>query len=662
MEYFNTKLCLLFDELVPAVMGEKNYHYYRGEGSITVHGRGGNGRKVLIEFESLPPKYKGMVRDIYGDPYVFASKQPIINSLLWDHKAQQFYSEYTLPNGDSLPDTDTDVMGKAQINYVHRYTEAASWLNLMIRLTTDKAALKRELNIPVMTFWEQATEVIKVKGVNLPGNPKRLKDKIKQYQLGGYPALIETHKWGNDHSKKIKDEEAEAFIKAFLSHRNKYDDTVIADKYNTWATETGRDTISPGAVGYWRKKWASYLLLEREGVAKFYNKISKEAIRKRPEDPLSFINSDDNVLDAFFRSGDNKWYRPVIYVVLDAFNDYVLGYAVGDSVTKELVKEAYRNAMRHVIALTGDAYCWRQIQTDHWGISGKNTTEIEQFYNSMATFTPAGLKNAQTKYIERFFGTTWHQQLKEAFPRNYSGQNVTAKEKLNPDKLFPTQFPDVSEAPAMIDAFIWRMRLTTRKGSQLNRHEEWVTAFRSSEKSQSKLLTPEMRLQIFGKKHDFTNEITTKGVTPTIGGKRLVYELSQEIIFNHIGKSVQVIYDEYDLSQVLITDGRGLRILANEYNLLPSAIADYKEGDRERILALGVEKKSIMPAVKEWGKAKEIEVSRGGIDIESRLQAGVMTKEINHNDIRDYQKNRLEAPKKAISKKEEAEESFWDEL
>ena len=139
MEYLKgtNTLCLEYGELVPEVMGKPTYDQAKSRGNIKVHGRGGNGSKILIEFESLPPKYKGMVRDIYGDPYVYASKQPIINSLLWDHKAQQYYSEYTLPNGDSLPASDTDVTGKQQINYVHRYTEAASWLNLMIRLTTD---------------------------------------------------------------------------------------------------------------------------------------------------------------------------------------------------------------------------------------------------------------------------------------------------------------------------------------------------------------------------------------------------------------------------------------------------------------------------------------------------------------------------------------------
>jgi transposase InsO family protein len=601
------------------------------------------------------------VREIYGDPYVYASRQPILNSLVYDTRAHRFYTEYILPTGEKLPASDVDVTGKPVINYVKRYTEAATWLNMLIRLTTDKAALKRELNIPVMAFWEQATDMIKLKKVNLPANAKRLKEKIKTYQQGGYGSLVEVHKFGNDYSKKVKDEEAEAFLKAFLSHRNKYDDTVIADKYNAWATETGRETITAGAVGYWRKKWASLLMLEREGVAKLYNKVSKQGQRKRPSAPLLLVNSDDNVLDAFFHMGDNKWYRPVLYVVMDAHNDYILGYAVGDNVTKDLIREAYRNAMRHVIKITGDAYCWQQIQTDHWGISGKNTTDLEAFYNSMAIFTAAGLKNSQTKYIERAFGTTWHQQLKEHFVRNYSGHNITAREKLNPDKLMTSDFPDMEQGLKMIDAFIWRMRLTRRKGSELTRHEEWVQNFEASKKSKEHLLTEEQRLQIFGKVHEYTNQISTRGVTPTILGERRVYELSQQMILEHIGKTVQVIYDEHDLSRVLITDGKGLRTVVGEYQLLPSAIADYEEGDKARISNLLEEKKTIVPVIQEWGDAWKAELERGGIDIESRLQAGVLVKEIAHNDQRNYSKKALNSPKTKDSEKAPGRKSFYDQ-
>lgn len=638
MEYIDNKLCLETNELIPMIVKRKNYDYHRSAGNFIVHGYGGNGRKVFVEYETMPDQYKKAVVEYYGNPYFYIVKQPILKSLELDITAQEFYQNYILPNGSKLPSSNFSLEGKPQINYVERYTEAASWLNMLIRLTNDKQTLKKELNITIGKFWEASIDLMKSKKVNLPYSYKRLKGKIKAYGNKDYASLIETHKFGNDYSKKIVGEVAEALLKELLTLRNKHADTTIAQEYNKWALSQGLETVTPEAVGYWRKKWKNELILERKGIGKTYNKLSKQARRKRPSAPLLLVNSDDNVLDLYFKTSNNDWYRPVVYVVIDAYNDYILGYAIGDTVTKELIKEAYRNANRHVMYLTGASYCWQQLQTDRWGISGKNTTELEHFYNSMSISTPAGLKNSQAKYIERSFGTVWHDTMKKMFPSNYSGHNITAKQKLNPDTLKPAYFPEVDKCHDMVAAFMEAMRQTSRQGSEMTRQQEWMYAFDNSKKSQSKLLSEELRLQIFGKPHTNrhgklqTNTITSAGLEPTLLGKKRIYELSQDIIFEHIGKSVQVIYDEADLSTVLVTDGKGLRFLAHEYKLLPSAIADYEPGDRERINNLLAEKGTLMPKLEKLVNSRKAILRREQIDAESRVKAGVMVKEITHKD------------------------------
>jgi len=630
MTYIEGNLCLEYSELVPVVMTKGNYFHHRP--NLKVYGSRGNSNGTFVAYESLPAKHQESVKNYYGCPYNYASKEPIFKALKLDYNAQEFYQTYILPNGDLLPASNYNLLGKPQINYVQRYTEAASWLNLLIRLTEDKTALKRELNISVGKFWEASIDLMKAKKVSLPYSYKRLTQKLKGYQAEGYGYLVEVHKFGNDYSKKIVGEVAEALLKELLSLRNKHSDTVIAAEYSKWAIENSLQPITPEAVGYWRKKWRNELILEREGMGKTYTTLSKQGKRKRPSAPLLLINSDDNVLDIYFRAPQNDWFRPVVYVVIDAFNDYILGYAVGASVTKELVYEAYRNANRHVMELTGASYCWQQLQTDHWGISGKNTTELEQFYNSMAISTPAGLKNSQTKYIERSFGTVWHETLKKMFPGNYSGHNITAKKKLNPDGLKLTNFPHIEDANHQVDTFIGAMRQTKREKDGLTRQQEWVAAFNASEKSHQKLLSEDMRLQIFGKQHTHLNTIESSGIMPTLLGKQRIYELSQAAIFEHVGKQVQVIYDEADLSTVLVTDGKGLRFLAHEYKLLPSAISDYEDGDRQRIDNLLLEKKTLLPKMQQLIDTRKEVLERANIDAESRLQEGVMVKEITHQD------------------------------
>ena len=636
MQYVNHNiLCLEYSELVPAIVSESNYKRLRFvSASITCHGTGGNGRTVFVEFETMPPKYKAKVREMYGDPYEYAAKEPLLKAIEADPKALEFYSSYVLPTGDKLPNSDTDLEGKEQINYVARYTQSAEWLNMLGKLTADKQTLKRELNISLGTFWETVCHLVETKGVALPTNAKRLKGKLADYQANGYESLVETHRWGNNNTAKVKDDTALSVLKALIAKG--HDDTVVAMGYNAWAKENSHPSIVPATVTYRRKQWANELVLERQGVGVVASKLSKTIKRARPTAPLLLINSDDNDLDVFFNAEGKSWYRPKLYVVIDAFNDYILGYAWGDSITNELIYEAFRNAHRHVMELTGDAYIWHQLQADRWGISGKNTTELERFYNSMSTFTPAGLKNAASKYIERCFGTTWHQHLKILFGDCYSGHNITAKKQINRDKLDPRNFPSLRNADEMIAAFIKTLRHSTRKGSQLTRQQEWLESFSASDKAKARLLSPELRLDIFGHSHGHTNTITAEGVTPTILGETRTYELTQAQMIKHIGKRVQVKYDPYDLSQVLITDGKGLREVVSEFKLVPSNFADYQPGDAERIKKLQAEKKTLLPTIQAQIEARKETLQRAQIDVESRLKAGLLQKAQRHEDQRLY--------------------------
>lgn len=636
-------LCLEYSELVPAIIRPDTYNKHRQREKLTVHGHGGNGRNVLIEYESMEPEYRLKVTNHYGDPYAYASKQPILDSVIWDYEAYMYYSNYTLPSGDVLSCSDSDLHGKPQINYVTRYTENASWLNMLGRMTSDKQTLKRELNISIMSFWDSVTELIRTKNIAIPTTPKRLKSKLKDYLSmkkdhgahSAYEFLIEKHKSGNSHSKKVRDEVAEAFLKELLSKN--HDDEIVWQIYNKWALENGRKVLkSAHSLGYRRKKWHNELCLEREGIAKVNKKYSKKIKGKRPSAPLLLVNSDDNVLDLFFKKwdgeGKNNWYRPVLYVVMDAFNDYPLGYAWGDIVTIELIKEAYRNAQRYVQQVTGDSYGWQELKTDKWGLDRKQENELGRFYRSMAISTPSALKNPDSRYIERAFGTTWHQLLKLMAKGNYSGYNITSKNQINRDNLKPNQFPYVEDADEIIATFISAYRRVKNKKTGKSRHEEWIEAFQASMKSKEKLWSVAERLQIFGKRHTHLNRINNYGLNPTLNGLDKCYEMSQEDIYQHINKEVMTYYDEHDLSKVLITDNKGLRMVLNEWKETPRAIADFEEGDADRINRLQEEKKTLLPMIqKKIDKRKRI-LERERIDAESRINAGVMVKEIAHAD------------------------------
>src|SRR3569833_200321 len=186
MKYHNSNiLCLEFDELVPAVMTADNYQYHRQKGNITVYGRGGNGREVLIDYASLSEKHKAEVHKLYGDPFQYIKKQPVLDyvKLNRDYQALDFYTKYILPTGQPLP--------MQPVNNVLKYTDAATWLNAIIHYTSDKRALKRDLNISVGDFWEMVSTLVITKDIDIPTSEKRLKARLKDYQANGYTSLIE---------------------------------------------------------------------------------------------------------------------------------------------------------------------------------------------------------------------------------------------------------------------------------------------------------------------------------------------------------------------------------------------------------------------------------------------------------------------------------------
>ena len=111
MEYIDNKLCLETNELIPMILERKNYDYHRSAGNFIVHGYGGNGRKVFVEYETMPEKQKQAVIDYYGDPYNYIAKQPILKALKLDVDAQEFYQNYVLPNGSKLPSSNYSLDG-----------------------------------------------------------------------------------------------------------------------------------------------------------------------------------------------------------------------------------------------------------------------------------------------------------------------------------------------------------------------------------------------------------------------------------------------------------------------------------------------------------------------------------------------------------------------
>ncbi len=596
------------------------YDSLKQRNRIEVLDRGGNGRSVLIVYETLPDNYKQLILEKYGNPYTYIAKQPLLQIIRKDIKAERFFLDYRYDEHKCLPTT-----------HVSQYTQAASWLNMLLEMRDNKRNVKKQLGLTMEEFWKVVLEMIVAHKIELPHSYRRLTEKLKVFEQEGYKTLIDW-RFGNQNSTKVKDKLAEAVLFELISHPNQHDDSVIATAYNEWAQQHDYPTISAGTVGNYRRNNGYQLQLFREGNAAWYQQYGRQTKRNRPSAPLLLVGSDDNDIDLYFRDEQlnaqgklhvQYYHRFKAVIISDAFNDYPLGYCYADGISTELVKMAYLDAMHHIYTLTGAWYLPHQLQTDRW-----NLKALLPFYQSIdAEYFPASAKSPRGKYIERSFGKQWHQHLRR-FP-NYAGNNITSDFRLNPDHMASakTQFPHKEEGITILEAFINGLRKEKDPKTGQSRQDAWRAAFQASDMSKERCISEEQMLRLFGVRHEYTNTITNGGIRLTIQGNPYEYQIPDELYLQHVGRKIQVIYDPLDFSRVLVTDDHQLRFIANSYEKLPAARADYQSGDQERLFRLLQQKKAMVQQIIDRKKDRAALLAEHQTDAIGLLQARVMIKE-----------------------------------
>lgn len=611
-------------------------------------------RKVLIKYEALQPKYKALVVERFGDPYKYEAANILKPYITTDHNAVQYLLKFRLNDGKALSE-----------QHIKKYTDACNLLNFIAK--TDKKAAK-QIGFPDKnTFTEAIINYIKSESIELPQSYRRLTEAVRNYEREGAASVI-SGKIGNQNRSKVKDELALALLKKLIEHPNGLGDHFIALKYNEWAVKNGMETLSKSTVGNYKREYEMELLAGRKGTEVYRDKFDPVVHRKRASAPLLLINSDDNVLDLYFiKDTENKkghhhtdyYHRYVLYVVTDTFNDYPLGYAIGNTVTKELIKEAYRNACNHIYSLTGAYYLPHQLVTDRWGINPSLDSELAQYFKAQGTFTPAKFSNSRSKHIEQSFSNKWHGILKTY--TNYAGHNVSAKDKLNREavEINKRDYPTIEQAPAQIAEFIERVRRTVPAPNQLSKQQEWIQAWNEMDVTKRIPLDDERRLMLYGKQHSHSTKLTNKGVQFTIQWQQFTFDVPEYEYTKFVGTTGTVLYDPSNLNQVLFTADEGrIRILCTANQAVPSALADFTEGDGKLLSEKLAEKKRINQGMIDKREERDELLQRAQIDVASILQAGVLSKQISHEAQISYTSGSV----KQLRENNSEESDFLDRL
>ncbi len=581
-----------------------------------------------------------------GNPYEYMAKEPIRKLIEKDFKAESFYTVFKLSEDRNLP-----------LEFINKYTTAASFLNMLLRLNGDKKMIRNQLNLTLESFWQHVAEIIEADSIDLPASYKRLRLKMDEYKENGYPSLI-SGKFGNKQAAKIKDELSESLLLELIAHPNQYDDVLVSIQYNKWAEANEYKTITAGTVGGWRRDRGFEIIGSREGREKYNNTLRRKVSRMRPSQPTYLWESDDNHLDWYF-SGDkaNEFNKIKGIIVTDSFNDYVLGYAITDSeMPSELVKLAYLNAMCHVKELTGGWYLPNEVKTDQWNIK-----QLRPFYEGIGHYydTPVGSKNRG--WLENFFGhIDWERSMK-IDNNNYTGHNITAKTtgvNLEIVQQNRKNWAHISEAEAQMANHVNRLRLMPRNYDPKNksRQQEWLEAFQAMPEAKKKPITQEQMLLKFGFKHAWSNRITDQGICPTIMGIQYQYAVPQALYIQNAGKKVDVIYNPYDMSSVLITDNNGLRFVAESMTEVAGCMADMEEnGGRALLNKILAEAKADTAMISDKSNRRKEVLNLNGFDSEDVLKLGIsIPKELKQRAELGY----YQPETKAVLDYEEVEEEY----
>ena len=591
----NNLLYIEFDDFISAGWkeGTVTQNNWRN-GSFWIMMKNPNdGRMPMVQFESMRPSVKNKLNAFYGgNVYDHLAKVPIKKLVVADAKAEQFFKDYSYSNNLPLP-----------FEQQSRYTHAAGWLNMILKVTDDKTYIKKQLNLTIDQFWTNVISIIKTDKVDLPSSYGNLVSKgdsaIKQYKESGYQSLIHKN-YGNKSAAKIgktedgySEERAEQQVavirKVARAHMN-LDNVQTASFANSLFKKNGWSTVSVATVANMVATNMPNIIGQKKGNKVYQNKVAMQVKREAPAFPTHYWTLDGWTVELLYRDGNTFNNRLVMVVVLDATNKYPVGYAIGERENTELIRMALRNAVIHMQDLFGATYRPWQLQSDRYAI--KNLTP---FYGAIShLYTPAAVGNAKSKIIEPYFKHLNKTHCQVLY--NWSGFNITSSkenqpniEKLNQIKL---SLPDKAGVIDQINKFMLKERLT--------KVEDYRSRWDAMPQDDQVTLTPTQCLEVFGKAHTELNSIIGLGLVATLEGEQMTFD-SFDPAFRALQftSKFKIIYDSCDYSNVLaITeDGKQKFILHNKLkvgmgfkNTTPEQlqyhqqIRDFNAGRKEEIL------------------------------------------------------------------------------
>lgn len=414
--YQNNILCVHATWLVDEeILTESNYKQLCSRGHLKKVTTGGNGRKALIQFDTMRSDIKNKVIELAGDPYAKVSTITFTDYIENDTKAYDFFRNFTLDNGEALPE-------KTQ----KEYCANANVCNAIDYIVKSKLAQRKALAGSKINVWERLTAVVSELPKHtyphtLPANQRRLKDKVNQYLNEGYEVFI--HKsFGSKNAEKLNDD-AKQFVFARWCDRIKKvtNYSQLLREYNTEAQEQGWKMLKSeqSLINFLTDPKIEPLWYgHRHGELGFKEKYTMQFKTALPSMRDSLWYSDGTKINWYYQDENGKMKTTNVYEVMDAYSEVFLGYHISENEDYEAGYQAYKMAIK----TSGH----RPYQVSFDNGSGNLKLHNGGFFDKISHMAvKVAPYNGKSKTIESAFGR--FQAQFQAQEWNFTGQNITAK-------------------------------------------------------------------------------------------------------------------------------------------------------------------------------------------------------------------------------------------
>ena len=418
-EYYQNILCVEAGWLYGNgnVMSKTNYNYHKSKETIKVLRRGCKGTPALVEYNSLPERFRNLIVDNYGDPHK-TTKHTTFKDLIRNDSNiyEYFHEEYKLSNGSQLPEKTK-----------REYYANAIILNACHGLSIDNRSRRKALGGRSSTkLWDRLAAIIQdlpkhTYPHSLPKNPRSLKKKYRAYIEEGCPALVHKN-FANKNSEKINDDAKVWVISRWADRLHKC--ATIEQLYHEYNKEA--------KIQDWKKlkdKKTLHIFLNSEeikhlwwghryGDASSKNKYKYRHSTLLPSFRDSLWYSDGTKMNLYYLNEEGKMETCQVYEVMDAYSDVLLGYHVSKSENFEAQFMAYK------MAIQTSEHKPYQISFD--GQGGHKKLETGDFFSKLSRISiKTEPYNGSSKTIENAF-----KRFQESVMAKYwffTGQNITTK-------------------------------------------------------------------------------------------------------------------------------------------------------------------------------------------------------------------------------------------